>query len=60
MAGRARVAVIDCGNVSRGHIQAGPIEIGEIVGLYDLLRSFCEERKKPYGLAGSASPGGQH
>jgi len=55
MPNKLRVAVIGCGNVSRGHIPAWlarPREV-EIAGLYDPVRRFCEKRRKDFQLDGA-------
>lgn len=55
VAKRIRVAVIGCGNVSNGHIQAwqGRSKEVEIVGLFDPVRQFCGKLKKRYKLDGA-------
>ena len=48
-----RIAVIGCGNVSRGHIKAWCDEKdrAEIVALVDVEEGFARERKEQFGLS---------
>lgn len=49
---RLRIAVIGCGNVSRGHVQGwlGQPERAEVVVLVDVARGFAEERREQFKL----------
>jgi predicted dehydrogenase len=49
-----RIAVIGCGNVSRGHVRGwlGEPERAQIVALVDVETRFAEQHRERFGLAG--------